>query len=123
MTSSDRSKFDVAVLGGGIIGSSVAYFHLKEDPGLSVCVIEPDPTYDRASTLRASGGCRVQFTQPENIAMSLFSIEFIKAFESTMSSNGQAAPVDWVEGGYLFIVPPEQVAGLERNVRKQVERS
>jgi FAD-dependent oxidoreductase domain-containing protein 1 len=121
MTEANRSKFDVAVVGGGIIGSSVAYFLLKEDPSLSVCVIEPDPTYDRASTLRASGGCRVQFTQPENIAMSLFSIEFIKGFESTMSINGRAAAVDWVEGGYLFIVPPEQVAGLERNVRKQLD--
>jgi len=121
MTPSNRSRFDVAVLGGGIIGSSVAYFLLKEDPSLSVCVIEPDPTYDRASTLRASGGCRVQFTQPENIAMSLFSIEFIKAFESTMFTNARAAPVDWVEGGYLFIVPPRQVAALERNVRKQLD--
>jgi len=112
-------KFDIAILGGGIIGSATAYFLLKESPALSLCVIEPDPTYELASTLRASGGCRVQFTCPENIAMSLYSIDFIKAFEQTMASNGRPAPVDWVEGGYLFIVPPDHVANLARNVRKQ----
>jgi FAD-dependent oxidoreductase domain-containing protein 1 len=113
------SKFDIAIIGGGILGSSTAYFLLKESPTLSVCVIEPDPTYEFASTLRASSGCRVQFTCPENIAMSLYGIAFIKAFEQAMASNGRPAPVDWIEGGYLFIVPPNSVANLERNVRRQ----
>ncbi len=119
MTHPDPAQFDVAVIGGGIVGSSVAYFLLREAPSMSVCVIEPDPTYEFASTLRASGGCRVQFTCPENIAMSLYSIGFIKAFEHAMASDGRPAPVDWVEGGYLFIVPPSRVANLERNVRTQ----
>jgi FAD-dependent oxidoreductase domain-containing protein 1 len=121
MSLASASRFDVVVIGGGIIGSSVAYFLLKEAPHLSVAVIEPDPTYEFASALRASGGCRVQFSRPENIAMSLFSIGFIKSFEATMATGGRAAPVDWVEGGYLFIVPPAQVAGLERIARRQVE--
>ena len=113
-------RYDVAVIGGGIIGSATAYFLMRASPGLAVCVIEPDPTYAYASALRASGGCRVQFTGDENIAMSRWSIDFIKAFEATMATADHPAPVDWVEGGYLFIVPPEQVSGLERNVRKQI---
>lgn len=100
-------------------GSSTAYFLLKAAPHLSVCVIEPDPTYEFASTPRASGGCRVQFSCPENIEMSLFGIDFIQQFERTMSTDGHAAVVDWVEGGYLFIVPPESIDALARNVRRQ----
>lgn len=119
MTTEQRSKFDIAILGGGIIGSSVAYYLLERVPGLSVCVIEPDSTYEFASAVRASGGCRVQFTCPENIEMSKYSIDFIRSFEATMSANGRAAPVDWVEGGYLFVVPPESRANLERNVKVQ----
>ncbi len=89
-------------------------------PDANVAVIEPDPTYEFASTLRASGGCRVQFSRPENIEMSKFSIDFIKTFASRMSVPGQApATVDWVEGGYLFIVQPESVESLERNVALQ----
>ncbi len=113
------NRYDVAVIGGGIIGSATAYFLMKEEPALSVCVIEPDPRYEFASALRASGGCRVQFTVPENIRMSLFSLDFIRNFERTMATAERPAPVDWVEGGYLFIVPPGNVADLERNVRKQ----
>lgn len=116
---SAHPRYDVAIIGGGIIGSACAYFLLREAPGLAVCVVEPDPSYELASALRASGGCRVQFTCPENIEMSKYSIDFIRNFESTMATAQQPAPVDWVEGGYLFIVPPEATAGLERNVRKQ----
>ncbi|HPU51129.1 MAG TPA: FAD-binding oxidoreductase [Burkholderiaceae bacterium] len=112
-------RFDVAVIGGGIVGSALAYFLANESPGLSVCVIEPDSTYEFASALRASGGCRVQFTCPENIEMSKFGIDFIRTFEVAMAAAGRPSPVDWVEGGYLFIVPPEQSAALERNAARQ----
>ncbi|MEP6944223.1 MAG: FAD-binding oxidoreductase [Betaproteobacteria bacterium] len=121
MNSSSPTRFDVAIIGGGIVGSASAYFLLADSPSMSVCVVEPDPTYEFASTLRASGGCRVQFTCPENIEMSLFSLRFIKAFEQKMACNRRPAPVDWVEGGYLFVVPPEHAAQLERNVRRQRE--
>ncbi len=115
------ATFDVAVIGGGIVGSAVAYQLLALDPSLSVAVIEPDSTYEFASALRASGGCRVQFSRPENIEMSKYGIEFIKSFEGRMATAKHPAPVDWVEGGYLFVVPPEAIANLERNVRRQRE--
>jgi glycine/D-amino acid oxidase-like deaminating enzyme len=119
MASLPKTKFDVAVIGGGIVGSATAYFLLREDPHLSVAVIERDATYEFASALRSSGGCRVQFTTPENIAMSLFSLDFIRHFDETMGAEGRPAHVDWVEGGYLFIVPPDQAASLEKNTRLQ----
>jgi len=103
---------DVAIVGGGIIGSAIAYFLCGRDPTLRVSVIEPDPSYEFASTPRASGGARVQFSCPENIAMSLFSLDFIRAFEE---------PVDWVEGGYLLIARPgEEAKLLESNHRIQL---
>ena len=113
-------RFDVAIIGGGVIGCSVAHFLLAMAPGTSVAVVEPDSTYEWASTPRASGGCRVQFTTPENIEMSLFSIDFIKSFAGTMSVEGGPAEVGWIEGGYLFIVPPGSAASLEANVARQV---
>jgi len=116
----EQLRFDVAIIGGGIIGCSVAHFVKSLAPATSVAVIEPDPTYEFASTVRASGGCRVQFTRPENIEMSKFSIDFIRNFEALMAVPGREPPnVEWVEGGYLFIVPPEAVDALAANVALQ----
>jgi FAD-dependent oxidoreductase domain-containing protein 1 len=99
-----RSKYDVAIAGGGIIGSYVAYFLKQLAPAIEVAVVEPDPTYEFASTPRASGGARRLFSCPENIEMSNFSIERICNFSTEMAVNGEAVPIDWVQQGYLFIV-------------------
>ncbi len=108
-------RCDVAVVGGGIVGSCVAYFLKQLAPAIEVCVIEPDPTYEHCSTLRASGGVRVQFSRPENIAMSQFGIAFLREFPDAMRVDGRRAEVDWVEGGYLFVVPPHAMPVLEAN--------
>ena len=118
MTATETSV-DVAVIGGGIVGCCVAYFLRSAAAAPSVAVIEPDPGYEFASTLRASGGCRVQFSCPENIEMSKFGIDFIRTFAERMSLPDAPAHADWVDGGYLFIVPPEHLAGLQANVRVQ----
>jgi glycine/D-amino acid oxidase-like deaminating enzyme len=94
---------------------ATAYFLKTMAPAMDVTVVEREPDYGHGSTLRASGGCRVQFSCPENIRMSLFSIEFIRRFPRLMATAAHEAPVDWVEGGYLFVVPPEQIGLLEAN--------
>ncbi len=92
------------------MGSAAAYFLAGRGSALRVAVVEPDPTYELCSTLRASGGCRVQFSCPENIEMSKFSIDFIRAFPE---------PVDWVDGGYLLMARPGEMHVLEANFEKQ----
>lgn len=116
-----QRQFDVVIVGGAIMGSSTAYFLSSLDPVARVAVVEPDPTYEWCSTLRASGGVRVLFSCPENIEMSKFSRDFIGAFPRTMAVDGREAPVDWVQGGYLFVVPPEGRALLDANFRVQRE--
>jgi hypothetical protein len=72
------SSYDVVVVGGGVVGCSVA-FHLKQaDPSVSVCVIERDPTYKRASTPLSAGSIRQQFSIRGNVELSLASIEFLR---------------------------------------------
>ncbi len=110
---------DVAIIGGGIIGCSIAYFLKQAAPSMKVAVIEPDPTYEFASTVRASGGARRLFSCPENIEMSNFSIDFIKRFPQDMAIDGAPAPIDWVEQGYLFIVDGKNLPVLEANAKTQ----
>lgn len=112
-------KCDVVIVGGGVVGLSTAYFLKMLAPQIEVAVLERDAGYELCSTLRASGGCRIQFSCPENIRMSLFSIDFIRRFPELMATPGREAPIDWVEGGYLFVVPPEVVTLLEANYEAQ----
>ncbi len=112
-------KYDVVVIGGAIMGSSVAYFLKCLAPACDVAVLECDKTYEFASTLRASGGARRQFSCAENIEMSNFSISFIARANGELAIEGEPAHVDWREGGYLFIVPPSDVPGLRANYETQ----
>jgi glycine/D-amino acid oxidase-like deaminating enzyme len=112
------ASFDVAIIGGGAIGCAAAYF-LKQRGVDRVCVIEPDPTYALAATPLATGGCRRLFSCPENILMSMFSIDFDKQFARHVAVEGEAPDPQWKEQGYLFVVPAGHEAVLESNCRIQ----
>ena len=97
-------SYDVVIVGGGVMGSSVAYF-LKgwlNFPG-SVLVVERDPTYAEAATPRAAGGIRQQFSTPENIRMGQFGADFIKSAGEHLTVGGDAPLSSLVENGYLFL--------------------
>lgn len=113
------NRYDVAIIGGAIMGSCTAYFLKTLDASLRVAVIEPDPTYEFASTLKASGGARRLFSSPENIAMSNFGIAFIERFGERMAVEGERPAIDWHPNGYLFIVPPNSMHVLEDNAVAQ----
>jgi glycine/D-amino acid oxidase-like deaminating enzyme len=105
---------DVVIVGGGVVGSAAAYF-LRSRGVDRVTVIEPDPTYSKAATPVATGGCRRLFSLPENIAMSDFSIGFYKEFAQQMAVPGYNPDVQWREWGYLFVVGPQHAQALEQN--------
>lgn len=113
------SKYDVVVIGGGILGCSTAYFVKVAHPSISVCVVEPDPSYEFASALRASGGARRLFSCPENIQMSDFSINFIRDFPEIMATEDGLADIGWQEKGYLFIVGQKDLPMLKASHEEQ----
>jgi len=107
--------FDVVVIGGGAVGASVGYFLRAQDPTVSVAVVDRDPTFEFASTPRASGGVRRLFSLPENIALSQFSIDFFRRFPTDMAVEGTGPDIGFHTDGYLFIVPPAEVDMLRDN--------
>ncbi|WP_018602423.1 FAD-binding oxidoreductase [Mycobacterium sp. 155] len=114
-------RTNIAILGGGAMGLATAYFLKHTDPGLDVTVVERDPTYELASTPRASGGIRRQFSLPENIELSNFSIPFFDDFAETMSVDGERAEMGLRKNGYIFIVPPADRGVLAANYRAQID--
>ncbi len=93
---------DVVILGGGIVGSSVAY-HLAEAGCSNVLVVERAPEQGRGSTGVATGGVRAQFATPVNVRMSLYSIDFFSRFEEATGHRAGYQPA-----GYLFVATSER---------------
>ena len=119
---------DTLVIGGGAIGSAAAYFLRCAQHAPSVMVVEPDPTYEFASTPRATGGVRRLFSCPENIQMSVASMEFFACWRQHIavpggdsSNTGEAPDLNWKEGGYLFVVDDRAASIVERNAARQRE--
>jgi glycine/D-amino acid oxidase-like deaminating enzyme len=105
----------VVIVGGGIVGASVA-FHLAERGFTDVTVVERH-RIGEGSTARATGGIRQQFTSRVNAAMVHRSIGFWTGFEERTG-----APFDFRRHGYLFLLTTgEQLATFQRAVAMQNE--
>ncbi len=106
---------EIAILGGGIVGSSIAY-HLTQAGCNDILVIERESSQGKGSTGKSMGGVRAQFSTPVNIQMSLYSIPFYAAFEARL---GQ--PCDYRPQGYLFCATSDNhLAYLRANQGKQI---
>lgn len=112
-------KADVVIIGGGIIGSAIAYFLLRDHRG-HVVVVEPDSSYAQATTPSGAGGVRQLFSLPEHIRMSRYSLDFYRRFPRTMAIDGAPAEIDFRPGGYLFVVGAAGARQLEANYRLQL---
>ncbi|XP_069988060.1 FAD-dependent oxidoreductase domain-containing protein 1 isoform X1 [Penaeus vannamei] len=114
---------DVLVLGGGAVGSSVAY-HLQQRArrDLRVVVVEQDPAYTKASTVLSLGGIRQQYTVKENIQLSLYGADFLRNASSLLAVEGEEPPdVQFRPQGYLLLAAEDKVELLRENFRLQVE--
>jgi len=108
-------NYDVVIIGGGIVGSSIAY-HLTAAGCKSVLVIERESSLGKGSTGKSMGGVRAQFSTPVNIQMSLYSIPFYAAFDEQLGY-----PCGYRAQGYLFCATSDaHMAYLRANHATQV---
>ncbi len=120
MAVSEHTSYDVVIIGGGVIGSSVAYF-LTRDSMLSVAVVECDPSYEKSATPRSAGGVRSQFSTRPNVMMSLFGAEFVRAAPDLLAVDGDRPAIGFRENGYLLLASDAGVAQLQENHALQTD--
>ncbi len=105
---------DVVIIGGGIVGSSIAY-HLTQAGCRDVLVLERETHQGKGSTGKSMGGVRAQFSTPVNIQMSLYSIPFYASFEESLG-----LPCGYRPQGYLFLATCDRhLAYLRDNQARQ----
>ncbi len=111
---------DIIIIGGSIMGSSIAYHLAMTGRAGDICVIEPDPSYEWAAAPRSSGGVRLMHGLPENIEMSRYGRDVYKDFARLMDVDDLPGGFDFLEQGYLYLVAgTEDVAIAEGNWRIQ----
>ncbi len=103
-------RADVVIVGGGVIGASIAY-HLAARGVRDVVVLERDHL-GSGSTTRNAGGVRLQFSTEINVRLSLRSLPRIERFQEEMGVDPHLRQV-----GYLFLITEEHdVAPFESSL-------
>jgi glycine/D-amino acid oxidase-like deaminating enzyme len=115
--------YDVVIIGGAIIGSSVAWFladHLAFDG--TVLVVERDMSYEHSSTAHTNSCMRQQFSNPLNIQISRFAADFVRNFRGHMGNDPEAPEIFVNHYGYMYLASDDGFAEtLRANQRVQAE--
>ena len=102
----------VVVVGGGVVGASIAY-HLAKLGVRDIVVLDRGTTMGTGSTGRATGGYRAQFATPINVRLSLLSREKLKSFREETGVDSGYQPV-----GYLWLAHNDRQLRLLREARR-----
>ncbi|UOT01274.1 FAD-binding oxidoreductase [Rhodococcus opacus] len=87
----------VVVIGGGVIGASIA-FHLAESGVSDVVLLEKDELAC-GSTCKAAGGVRASFSNEANIAIGLRGLDVYSRFAQEYHQE-----IDFSRDGYLYLL-------------------
>jgi FAD-dependent oxidoreductase domain-containing protein 1 len=105
----------IVIVGGGIMGSCIAYHLALAGVAADVVVVEPDPTYEWAATPRAVGAVRLQHALPENVQMSLYGDAVYSAFAEQVTGGAVQYDPQFYRMGLLYQVSgAEDAAALHR---------
>lgn len=99
---------EVVVIGGGVMGASVAY-HLAARGVRGVVLLEQQPFFGMGATGKCAGGVRYQFSTEVNIRLSLAGLPLIDRFADEIGVDGGRRRI-----GYLFLLTNENDVGAFR---------
>jgi sarcosine oxidase subunit beta len=107
----------VVIVGGGIVGISIAY-HLAAGGHRDVVVLERG-RIGEATTAKATGGIRQQFSSTVNIELARAAVEYFVRFEALVGE-----PIVFRQHGYLFVTAdPSTMDLLARSAALQADHS
>src|SRR3954453_17956334 len=99
---------DLVVIGGGIVGAATAFYAARA--GLSAVILEKRPALCTLTTPVSTGAFRLQFDNPEEIALVREGVELFERFAEVTDLPGYDLGLR--QQGYLFCTTDE--AGMRR---------
>jgi glycine/D-amino acid oxidase-like deaminating enzyme len=112
-------SFDVIIVGGGIMGCSIAYYLSNSNVRPKIAVVERDPTYTCASTTLSMANIRIQFSLKQNVQISLYAFEKLERFADEMQVEDDRPEIGFHREGNLFLMNAEGEAGARRALKMQ----
>lgn len=114
-----KTSYDVVIVGGAMLGSSVAWF-LTDNPDFdgSVLVVERDATYEFASTSHTNSCMRQQFSAAINVQVSQFAADFVKSFRDYMGGDARVPQPLLQSYGYMYLADNADFAATLRESQK-----
>ena len=115
-----RQKYDVIIVGGAMIGASVAwYLSANADFDGSILVVEQDPSYQNSGTAHTNSCVRQQFSNEINVKISQYAVEFIRDFAGRIG-DPEAPEIPLHSFGYMYLATTNHFAKvLQENQRLQ----
>lgn len=117
--SPQHPHYDVIIVGGAIMGASVAWF-LSDNPDFdgSVLVIERDMTYGACSTGHTNSCIRQQFSTELNVKISQFGADFVNNIRSYMGGDDRVPHLSIHNFGYMYLADTDAFADVLRTNAK-----
>jgi FAD-dependent oxidoreductase domain-containing protein 1 len=106
------ARYDIVIIGGAIVGSSVAYYLREEGFTGSIALIERDPQFTHSATTLSAASIRQQFSIRENIRLSQFTLGL---FRRLTEEFGADADIGFREKGYLILASEDGLPVLRAN--------
>jgi FAD-dependent oxidoreductase domain-containing protein 1 len=105
-------NYDIVIIGGAIVGSSIAYYLREEGFAGSIALVERDPQFAQSATTLSMASIRQQFSIPENIRLSRFTLDLFRRLKREFGAD---ADIGFREGGYLILATAEGMPVLAAN--------
>jgi len=110
-----RAEASVVIIGGGIIGTAIAFYLCKK--GMKDVVLVEKSYLSSGSTGRCGGGIRQQWSERMNVRLAMRSVKLFERFEEEIGMD-----IEYYQGGYLLLAyTDEEVELFHKNVAMQQE--
>ena len=107
-----KSKADVVIIGGGVMGCSILFNLARR--GVTDTVLVEKESLGAGSTGRSSGIVRMHYSSEVNARLAFKSLETIRDFDQIVGGDS-----GFVNAGAMFIAPPEAEESFKRNIAMQ----